>query len=211
MRLIDTWPNDWAALPCATDRHARFRPFSKNRSTDEVTDPSVLRSSVHCQKGISPCIRELCSALTGKTAWASFSLPPFNSQWRRWRPRRPALDAHFEQLQHSKPAAQRCRVGRHGFAAHHFVDRGLFTFSLGHAWASLLIAIPANGFLVRLFLIQPTAVMATFSPAVWRMTRSAASLACSRSRPTTVGVVCMRRIMPPPGTSIGAVSAISIR
>ena len=29
-----------------------------------------------------------------------------------------------------------------------------FTFSLGHAWASLLIAIPAAGFLVRLFMIQ---------------------------------------------------------
>src|SRR6478752_33096 len=29
-----------------------------------------------------------------------------------------------------------------------------FTFHLGHAWASLLIAIPAAGFLVRLFMIQ---------------------------------------------------------
>jgi len=29
-----------------------------------------------------------------------------------------------------------------------------FTFSLGYAWASLLIAIPAAGFLVRLFMIQ---------------------------------------------------------
>ena len=29
-----------------------------------------------------------------------------------------------------------------------------FTFSLGHAWASLLIAIPAAAFLVRLFMIQ---------------------------------------------------------
>ena len=61
------------ALP--TYRHARFRPFSKNRSTDEGADPSVLRSSVRCHKGISPCIRELCSHLTGKTALVSFSLP----------------------------------------------------------------------------------------------------------------------------------------
>ncbi len=29
-----------------------------------------------------------------------------------------------------------------------------FTFTLGHAWASLLIAVPAAGFLVRLFMIQ---------------------------------------------------------
>src|SRR5690348_11028614 len=29
-----------------------------------------------------------------------------------------------------------------------------FTFSIGHSWASLLIAIPAAGFLLRLFLIQ---------------------------------------------------------
>jgi hypothetical protein len=29
-----------------------------------------------------------------------------------------------------------------------------FTFSLGYAWASLLIAVPAAGFLVRLFMIQ---------------------------------------------------------
>ena len=29
-----------------------------------------------------------------------------------------------------------------------------FTFSLGSAWASLLIAIPAAGFLLRLFMIQ---------------------------------------------------------
>ena len=29
-----------------------------------------------------------------------------------------------------------------------------FAFSLGHGWASLLIAIPAAGFLVRLFMIQ---------------------------------------------------------
>ena len=29
-----------------------------------------------------------------------------------------------------------------------------FTFSLGYAWASLLIAIPAAGFLLRLFMIQ---------------------------------------------------------
>src|SRR5437868_15200830 len=33
MSGIDTWPNCWA-LCLATDRHARFRPFSKNRSTD---------------------------------------------------------------------------------------------------------------------------------------------------------------------------------
>ena len=29
-----------------------------------------------------------------------------------------------------------------------------FAFSLGYAWASLLIAIPAAGFLLRLFMIQ---------------------------------------------------------
>ena len=29
-----------------------------------------------------------------------------------------------------------------------------FAFHLGHAWASLLIAVPAAGFLVRLFMIQ---------------------------------------------------------
>jgi omega-6 fatty acid desaturase (delta-12 desaturase) len=29
-----------------------------------------------------------------------------------------------------------------------------FTISLGYAWASLLIAIPASGFLLRLFTIQ---------------------------------------------------------
>src|SRR4051812_27793631 len=39
------------ALP--TDRHARFRPFSKNRSTDDGADLSVPRSNVHCQKGLS--------------------------------------------------------------------------------------------------------------------------------------------------------------
>ena len=34
------------------------------------------------------------------------------------------------------------------------MDRAWFTFSLGYAWASLLIAIPAGGFLLRLFMIQ---------------------------------------------------------
>jgi omega-6 fatty acid desaturase (delta-12 desaturase) len=37
-----------------------------------------------------------------------------------------------------------------------------FTFSLGHAWASLLIAIPAAGFLVRLFAIQHDCGHGTF-------------------------------------------------
>jgi omega-6 fatty acid desaturase (delta-12 desaturase) len=37
-----------------------------------------------------------------------------------------------------------------------------FTFSLGYAWASLLIAIPAAGFLVRLFLIQHDCGHGTF-------------------------------------------------
>jgi acyl-lipid omega-6 desaturase (Delta-12 desaturase) len=37
-----------------------------------------------------------------------------------------------------------------------------FTFTLGHAWASLLIAIPAAGFLVRLFMIQHDCGHGTF-------------------------------------------------
>jgi acyl-lipid omega-6 desaturase (Delta-12 desaturase) len=37
-----------------------------------------------------------------------------------------------------------------------------FSFSLGHAWASLLIAVPAAGFLVRLFLIQHDCGHGTF-------------------------------------------------
>jgi omega-6 fatty acid desaturase (delta-12 desaturase) len=37
-----------------------------------------------------------------------------------------------------------------------------FTFSLGYAWASLLIAIPAAGFLVRLFMIQHDCSHGTF-------------------------------------------------
>lgn len=37
-----------------------------------------------------------------------------------------------------------------------------FTFSLGHAWASLLIAIPAAAFLVRLFMIQHDCGHGTF-------------------------------------------------
>jgi acyl-lipid omega-6 desaturase (Delta-12 desaturase) len=37
-----------------------------------------------------------------------------------------------------------------------------FTFSLGYAWASLLIAIPAAGFLVRLFMIQHDCGHGTF-------------------------------------------------
>lgn len=37
-----------------------------------------------------------------------------------------------------------------------------FTFSLGHGWASLLIAIPAAGFLVRLFMIQHDCGHGTF-------------------------------------------------
>ncbi len=37
-----------------------------------------------------------------------------------------------------------------------------FAFSLGHAWASLLIAIPAAGFLVRLFMIQHDCGHGTF-------------------------------------------------
>ncbi|MDU6138728.1 MAG: fatty acid desaturase, partial [Bradyrhizobium sp.] len=37
-----------------------------------------------------------------------------------------------------------------------------FAFSLGHAWASLLIAIPAGGFLVRLFMIQHDCGHGTF-------------------------------------------------
>ena len=37
-----------------------------------------------------------------------------------------------------------------------------FTFTLGHAWASFLIAIPAAGFLVRLFMIQHDCGHGTF-------------------------------------------------
>jgi len=37
-----------------------------------------------------------------------------------------------------------------------------FTFSLGHAWASFLIAIPAAGFLVRLFMVQHDCGHGTF-------------------------------------------------
>ena len=37
-----------------------------------------------------------------------------------------------------------------------------FAFHLGHAWASLLIAIPAAGFLVRLFMIQHDCGHGTF-------------------------------------------------
>jgi acyl-lipid omega-6 desaturase (Delta-12 desaturase) len=37
-----------------------------------------------------------------------------------------------------------------------------FTFSLGHAWASLLIAIPAAGFLIRMFMIQHDCGHGTF-------------------------------------------------
>jgi len=37
-----------------------------------------------------------------------------------------------------------------------------FMFSLGHAWASLLIAVPAAGFLVRLFMIQHDCGHGTF-------------------------------------------------
>ena len=122
-----------------------------------------------------------------------------------------ALDAHFGQLQHPKSAAQHCRAGDHGFAALLLWTAAWFTFHLGHAWASLLIAIPAAGFLVRLFMIQHDCGHGTFFAAVWRMTGSAASLACSRSRPTTAGAVCMQLITPPPATSIAAVPAISIR
>ena len=39
----------------------------------------------------------------------------------------------------------------------------LFTFSLGYGWASLLIALPAAGFLVRLSTIQHPAAMAFFA------------------------------------------------
>lgn len=39
-----------------------------------------------------------------------------------------------------------------------------FAFWLGHAWASLLIAIPAGGFLVRLFMIQHDCGHGTFFP-----------------------------------------------
>src|SRR5437868_15236616 len=38
-----------------------------------------------------------------------------------------------------------------------------FTFSLGYAWASLLIAVPAAGLLVRLFMIQHDCRHGTFS------------------------------------------------
>jgi hypothetical protein len=69
---VDTWPNRWA-LCLATDRHARFRPFSKHRSTDAGADPSAPRFYVHRQKGISLCLTQLCSALTGKRALASFN------------------------------------------------------------------------------------------------------------------------------------------
>jgi omega-6 fatty acid desaturase (delta-12 desaturase) len=37
-----------------------------------------------------------------------------------------------------------------------------FAFYLGHAWASFLIAIPAAGFLVRLFMIQHDCGHGTF-------------------------------------------------
>jgi acyl-lipid omega-6 desaturase (Delta-12 desaturase) len=42
-----------------------------------------------------------------------------------------------------------------------------FAFSLGHAWASLLIAIPAAGFLLRLFMIQHDCGHGTFFSYRW--------------------------------------------
>ena len=42
------------------------------------------------------------------------------------------------------------------------LDAAWFTFSLGYAWAPLLIAIPAAGFLVRLFMIQHDCGHGTF-------------------------------------------------
>jgi omega-6 fatty acid desaturase (delta-12 desaturase) len=42
-----------------------------------------------------------------------------------------------------------------------------FVYSLGHWWASLLIAVPASGFLVRLFMIQHDCSHGAFFPRKW--------------------------------------------
>ena len=54
-----------------------------------------------------------------------------------------------------------------------------FVFSLGLWWASLLIAVPAAGFLVRLFMIQHDCGHGSFFPTGGQTTGLAASLVSS--------------------------------
>ncbi len=192
------------ALPAGT--HVSD-PSPKIDPTDEGTDPSEPRSYVLRQRGCSPCIRELCSRPTSKRALAPFNPLTGGAD---------VLDARrWTRLLNNYSTPNRLRsIAELAVTALPLVvlwTAAWFTFSLGHAWASLLIAIPAAGFLVRLFMIQHDCGHGTFSPAVWRTTGSAASLACSRSRPMTVGVARMLLIMPLPATSIAAVPAISTR
>jgi len=86
-----------------------------------------------------------------------------------------------------------------------------FTYHIGHAWASLLIAIPAAGFLVRLFMIQHDCGHGTFFAG--RLTNDWVGrvLGVLTLTPYDCWPIPMRSITRPPATSIAAASAISIR
>ena len=86
-----------------------------------------------------------------------------------------------------------------------------FTFSLGHAWASLLIAIPAAGFLVRLFMIQHDCGHGTFFAGRLANDWVGRVIGVLTLTPYDCWRRSMQFIMPPPETSIAAASAISIR
>ena len=86
-----------------------------------------------------------------------------------------------------------------------------FTFHLGHAWASVLIAIPAAGFLVRLFMIQHDCGHGTFFASRTANDWVGRVIGVLTLTPYDCWRRCMRLITPPPATSIAAVPAISIR
>ena len=127
-----------------------FQPLlqqSINRRRCRSLGASILRA---LSERISPCIRELRSGLTSKRALASFSLPIGGDD---------VLDARrWTRILSNYSTPSRLRsVAELAITALPLVmlwTAAWFTFSLGHAWASLLIAIPAAGFLVRLFMIQ---------------------------------------------------------
>ena len=106
--------------------------------------------TLHRQKGLFFAKRQLGSGLTGKKG-----LRPRSTAGRRRR----ILNARRWRrilIDYSTPSRVRS-VAELAITALPLVvlwAAAWFAFRLGHAWASLLIAIPAAGFLVRLFMIQ---------------------------------------------------------
>ena len=113
---------------------------------------------MHFQKGISLCIKRLCSGPRGNTDSSSIQPPDGGNDApdaRRWK----RILADYSTPNRLRSVAE---LAITALPLAVLWTAAWFRIPLGYAWASLLIAIPAAGFLVRLFMIQHDCGHGTF-------------------------------------------------